>query len=372
MRTEPKLIPQQLTGDLRRGGYTLSGYVEGDTDAVAYGDNWRLLAKSGAGWVDPAWREIFSGHIVAQPDNLSWDRTGSTAAITAGTMQELLMGESVQDIGFTAQATPLNDHQLTGLNLGKIVEHIIKRHCNAVYNASDMVDGVITALDIDTTNSVPLERYNVSKSDNLWRTLQNIGGGEEAGEFYRCWFDRHNKFYYQPAPPFWSSPPASRGALTTSHLRGQVRLTRNANQPGARVGQVSITAIKNWQTTYVASYPASPAQGKILPPRDGIWADGQTKTNTLAQRLYQWLTRQYTLQIEVDPGLVLFGDDGLGLDLADKISLTYNGPAEDALTGAGVHLSFSAAAFFVYGVQVRFDPAGRAATATLTLEQDPT
>lgn len=368
----PELIPLTLNGDLRRGGWTLAGRVEGDTDAVAYGANWRVVGKSGSDWYDHDWREAFNGHVIASPDNLQFDRYVSRADISAGTMDNLLAGESLQDIGFTSQATPANDHQITDMTLADIVEHILDAHCNAVYHATTMPDGVITEKEIDTTGSVPLERYNVSKSDNLWRSLQAIGGGEEAGEFYRCWFDRHNKFYYQPAPAFWTTPPTSKGTLTKSHLRGAVRVKLNNNQPGQRVGQVNITAIKNYNTVYIATYPASPAAGKILPSRDGIFANNQTKANTQAERLYKWLTRAYTLTVEVDPGLLLFGDDGDGLDLANKVAVTYGGPAEDAISGAGVHLDLDAEPFFVYGAQVTFDAAGRMARAALTLEQDPT
>lgn len=368
----PELIPLTLTGDLKRGGWTLTGRVGGDTDAVAYGENWRLMAKSGSDWYDADWREAFNGHVIASPDPLQFDRYASQAQINAGTMDALLSGEALQDIGFTSQATPANDHQITDMTLADIVEHILRRHCNAVYDATTMPDGVITETDIDTTNSVPLERYNVSKSANMWRSMQAIGGGETAGEFYRCWFDRHNKFYYQPAPAFWSSPPTSLGTLTKSHLRGSVRVKLNNNQPAQRIGQVAITAIKDFDTVFTATYPTNAEAGKILPPRDGIFANDQTKTNTLAERLYKWLTRDYTLQVEIDPGLLLFGDDGNGLDLANKIAITYDGPAEDTASGAGVHLNLSAEPFFVYGAQVTFDVAGRMARAVLTLEQDPT
>lgn len=367
-----KLIPIQLNGDLRRGGWKLTGRIEGDTDAVAYGKNWRPVGKSGAEFYDSAWREFFNGHIVAEPDNLQFDRYSSLANITAGTMDALLAGESLQDIGFTSQATPVNDHQITDCTLADIVDHILRHHSNVVYDATDMPDGVITELNIDFTNSVEVERYNVSKSDNLWRSIQAIGGGEEAGEFFRCWFDRSNAFYYQAAPAFWSTPPTSKGTITKEHLRGKVRVRLNNNQPGQRVGQVTITAIQNHTTVHTSTYPANPEPGKILPSRDGIFAESAAKTATLTERLYKWLTRLYTLYIEVDPGLILFGDDGAGLDLANKISLTYDGPAEDTTSGAGVHLNFNAASFFVYGVTVRFDTAGRAAEGTLILEYDPT
>lgn len=370
MRQEPKLIPQTLNGDLRRGGWILSGYIEGDTDAVSYGDNWILRAKSGSLSQDPEWRQIFNGTILEEPDNITVGRYKSRVAVRAGTIDNLLKGD-LQAIGFTEQSSPANDHQLTGLQLADIVQHILDSHCNAIFNATTMPDGLVTSTSIDTTNSVPLERYNVGKSSNLWRSLQNIGGGEKAGEFYTIWCDRANKIYYEPTPNFWTTPPTSKGTLTKDHIRS-LSIKRNSNRPGEKIGQVSLTAIKNSSTVFTSSRPANAADGKRLPPRDGIFADTQAKTNTLAQRLYDWLTRAYTVTVEVDPGLVLFGDDGVGLDLADKVSITYDGPTEDTSTQAGLHINFSAQAFFVYGINIRFDAFGKMATATLTLEQDPT
>ncbi len=365
------LIPRQLTGDLRRGGWQMTGYVEGDTDAVEYGDNWVVEAKSGASFVDSQWREIFSGHILSDPETLEFSRYSSRIEVIAGTMNELLEGEALQAIGFTDQTTPSNDHQVNGLNFGEMIDHIIKRHCNAVYDATEMPDGVVTELDVDTTNSTALERFNVDKSDNIWRTLQQLGGGEQNGEFYNPFFDRRNKFYYQASPPFWTTPPVSKGTITKDHLRGTVKVKANAARPRDQIGQVSLTAYADYDTFYTATYPTNPARGKVLPPRKGIYANSQARANTLAQRLYDWLTRPYSLEIEIDPGLVLLGDDGRGLDLADKITLTYDGPVEDAISGAGVHLDFDAQDFFVYGAKVDFDPAGYMARAVLLLEMDP-
>jgi hypothetical protein len=67
---------------------------------------------------------------------------------------------------------------------------------------------------------------------------------------------------------------------------------------------------------------------------------------------------------------VFFGDDGAGLDLGDKVAITYDGPAEDTATGNGVHINWSAQAFFVYRVDLRQDPVNKIAKCTLTLEAD--
>ena len=371
MLKAPEIKPKTLTGDLRQGGYKLSCTVEGDTDIVVSGQNIQLRGKSGADFLDNDFRTFFDGHATADPDSLQITRYNSAAQIPVGTMDALLAGESLQDIGFTEQASPANDHQITGLQLADIVEHIFKRHCNAFYHATTTPDGVITSTDIDTTNSVALERYNVSKSTNMWRSLQTIGGGERAGEFFLPFFDRKNKFYYQPFPAFWATKPTTKGTIDKNHLKDTIKVKRNSNSPGAKVGQVSLTAVKDFDTVNTASFPTNPAIGKILPTRDGIFAEDQTKTTTLATRLYQWLTRKYTVTIEVDPALILFGDDGNGLEIANMITLDYNGPAEDAISGAGLSLDLSDD-YFIFRIQINFDLDGKAAQGFLTLESDPT
>ncbi|GIK36577.1 MAG: hypothetical protein BroJett011_04100 [Chloroflexota bacterium] len=372
MIKRPELIPATLDGDLRRGGYILSGQVQGDTDAVRRGLNIRGTGLSLAGWSDFAGREWFNGHVLADPD-FSFDRYSSNAGWQAGTADNLLAGESIQDISFADVASPANSHEATSWTFADVVEHILRHHCNYVYDASGSngsPDGIIRTLDLDP-DSTAFQVFIVSQSNNMWSTIQQIGGGEEGGgEFHRAWFDRRNRFHYQPAPPFISPRPTARGTLTTSHLRGTVQVRRVNSRPGQRVGQVTILAVDTPTSVLSATYPANPANGKILRRDSGIWADDQTRANLLATRLYKWLSRLYTLTVQVDAGLVLWGDDGRGLDLGDRVLVTYNGPAEDAVTGVGVHLNLSATSFYVYGINIQFDVARRTATATLTLEHD--
>lgn len=368
MKSEPNLIPLTQNGNLRRGGWLVTARVDGDTDAVSKNQNWQLVAKSAAGSLDPEWREILNGHILADPD-FRFSRHTSQATVQAGTVDALLRGESIQDIGFVEDAAPSNNHQITGLDFAAMINHMLQKHCNVILDATGAAgspDGIIDTTDIDTTNSTLISRYNVSKSGNFWRTLQQVA----SGEFYNIWCDRHNKIYYQPRPMFEPAPASSKGLLTTSHMRGTLQVKYWNSKPGQRIGQVNITTIKNSTTVYKSKYPADPADGKILPSKDGFWAASQANSDVLAERLYRWLTRQYTLTVEVDPGLAMFGDDGLGLDLGDNLTFNYDGSAEDADTGVGVHLLAAAQPMYVYGMQIGFDVVGRLAKAVLTLEYD--
>lgn len=376
MRKRPELYPTSLSGDLRRGGWQLSCQISGDTDAVAAGRNIRAKGKSLSDFIDLTARAWFNGHVVAPPD-FSFDRFSSQGNFQVATADAFLSGMDIQDISFAVVASPSNPHEATSWGFDQIVNHILRQHSNIVYDADGSdgsPDGIVTTLDLDTSSttfSTVKDSYIVGHSENMWSTLQNIGGGEEGGGiFHRCWFDRRNVFHFQPAPPFISPTPTSRGTLTKEHIRGTVQVRFNNSQPGQKIGQVKLVSGINPETIFRSKYPASPGNGKILKKQSGIWAEDQTQANLWARRLYAWLTRSYMLQMEVDAGLVLFGDNGRGLDLGDKVLCTYNGPAEDTATGNGVHLNLSSQSLFIYGINISFDPARKSATAYLSLEHD--
>jgi hypothetical protein len=370
--TRPDLYPLSISGDLRRGGWLLTGQADGDTDAAVANLNVALDGKSLAGFSDSAWREAFNFHVLANPD-FQFDRFTSRASWQAGTIDNFLKVR-LQAISFATVASPANSHEATSWNFGQVVTHILQSHCNAIYDptgAAGSPDGRVTETDIDVTGSTVFETFVVRESQNLWSSLQQIGGGENGGEFYLIWCDRRNVIHYQSHPSFLSPQPGALGTLTRAHLRGTVRVQFHNSMPGEKVSQVQIATVKNRSTTYNAVYPASPAgEGEIKEINRGIWAHSQARATALATNLYKWLTRPYTLTVEVDPGLVLFGDDGAGLDLGNRLLLTYDGPAEDVITGAGMHLDLDAESFFIYGADIRLDPAKRRATATLTLEAD--
>ncbi len=357
-----KLNPISLTGDIKRGGWQLSAKVQNDTDIIEYGDTIQCVAKSIFNPTDFA--EFFRGTALAVPDNLTWDRINTTASLTIGTADNLLAGLDLQSIGFTEQASPANDHQIVSpMRLADIVEHLLRKHCNIVEG------GLVTVLNILYSESVQLQRYNVQKSSNLWRAIQAIGGGETGGEFYRPFFNRKNEFQYQPAPAFWPTPPTSKGILTKEHLWGKMRVKFNSNQIGQRTAQVNILSRLDNETTYKSQFPLFLENGRIVRKDSGIFAASQAESDRHAERYYKWLTREYTLTTDVDPALILFGDDGGGLDLGDKVTVQYDGPAEDEVTGGGVHLDINDD-FYIYGASAKLDNEGKGGTGTLILEID--
>ena len=367
-----KIIVNGIEGDLRQGGWKVSGRIDGDTDLTSAGQNLRLMGKSNAGRDDTEYREIFNGHMLHVAD-FGYDTFGSETAFVAGTANYLMQGVSVQDIAFTEQGSPANDHQIAAtMRLSSIFNHITQRHCNFIFNATETPDGIIFNTDINTSDTA-ITRFNFRENPNLWNALvQQLGGGEEGGvQFFRPFCKRTNELVYQGASLFRSPALTSKGTLTKEHLRGKVRVKVRNSKPSERVGQVQIVANASANLKYEAKFPATqPADGRIIVKNNGIWADSQARADTLAQSLYEWLTRPYTLTVDVDPGLVLFGDDGEGLDLGDALAVTYDGPTEDTATGAGVHLNLSAVKFYVYKVTIRYDADGRIGKCTMGLEAD--
>ena len=371
MQTINSLVIKSMRGDLRQGGILVSGTIDGDTDLLISGDNVRLIGKAFADTDDPVFREYFNGHVLEDPD-YNFDAFTSRAAVRIGTANYRMTGR-LQAIGFTEQGSPANDHQIAAtMRISSCFTHAVQRHCNFIFDATTMPDGIITETDIDTADTA-LARFNARGGGNFWQVLVNqYSGGEEGGvQFHRPYFNRLNKLFSLPAAPFQPSPPASKGTLTKEHLRGKVRvIVRNAKLADL-TGQVQITAVQSSNSVLTSKFPAlQPTRGRIVVKNSGIWADSQGDVDTMAQNLYNWLNRPYTLIVEVDPGLIIFGDDGKGLDLGDKITVTYDGPAEDAITGAGVSLDLSAQDFWVYKYGVTFDSEGRMAKGTLELEAD--
>lgn len=371
METINSLIIKSIRGNLRQGGSLVSGTIDGDTDLLASGDNVRLTGKSFADFDDMVFREYFNGHTLEDPD-FSFDAFTSRAAVKIGTANYLMTGQ-LDTMVFTEEGSPANDHEIAAtMRISSGFSHIVNAHCNFVFNATTMPDGIINATSIDTADTA-LAKMNVRGGNNFWQVLvSQVSGGEEGGvQFYRPFFNRLNKLFYIPAVPFQASPPASKGTLTKEHIRGRPRVTIRNAKITDKTGQVILKAVDATNGTFTSKFPALlPTAGRIKKVNSGVWADTQARTDTLAQNLYDWLNRPYTISIEVDPGLILFGDDGKGLDIGDRITVTYDGPTEDAVTGAGVHLNLSAQDLWVYEYLVNFDSQGRMAKGRLTLEAD--
>jgi hypothetical protein len=263
METINSLIVKSIRGDLRQGGSLVDGTIDGDTDLLASGDNVRLLGRSFADFDDMAFREYFNGHVLEDPD-YNFDAFTSRAGVQIGTANYRMIGR-LQAIGFTEQASPANDHQIAPtMRISSCFTHAIERHCNFIFDATTMPDGIVTETDIDTSDTA-LAQFNARGGNNFWQALVNqYSGGEEGGvQFYRPYFNRLNKLFSQPAAPFQTSPPASKGTLTKEHLRGRIRVViRNAKQ----VDQTGLASFQHSSQRLAGSWLKIPAYGLIPKP----------------------------------------------------------------------------------------------------------
>lgn len=369
MQTLSNFIPQSIEGSLSDGGWVAKGKISADMDVVSFGDNLQIQALNmSGGIIDSDYATVFDGHCLSNPQNIAFDKYTSTADVLAGTANNLLKGY-LQDIGFTEQASPTNDHQMTDLSFAAIAEHIMERHCNAIYDATDTPDGIIKTTYVDDTNSVTTTIKNVRASNNLWGRVQQIGGGDESSEFYYSYMDRLNRWHYEKSPFFQLPTPTSRGTITSEHIWGTPVLVSRQSDVTNIIGQVDLrTKAPDAATYYYSTYPATAGEGKIYQLHTGVFANSQAKSDDLAERLYKWLTREWTLKIQVDPNLILFGDDGYGLDIGQAVSVTYAGPADTG--GNGVSVEFDEQKFYIYQASVQFDNDSHEGVGSLTLEVD--
>lgn len=347
------IITESITGNLKQGGTLARCYVEGDSDAVQRGDSVRLS--------DPSGQYVYLiGNVLDDP-SIQLTGLNSRAVFTVGTANYLSSGR-LQAIGFTEQASPVNSHQITPtMRFSSMVQHILEAHSNLIYNATSMPDGVVVDTDYDTGNDVAIARYNVRESNDFWGTIvNNLSGGEQGGiQFYRPYFTKLNGFRYKAAPHFRASSITSKGILTKDHILNTMQITQNSR----RIAQAQIATIFG-NTLYAASYPANPLDGEIFEITRGVYADSQARTDGFAEGLYKWLSRRYTVRVEVRPDLLLHER----LDIADKVQIDYDGPAEDTITGQGFHINFDNHNFIVYGYDVQNDPINQTAKAFLDLE----
>ncbi len=345
-----RIIAQSIRANLFSGGAIARCYVDNDSDLVQRGDGIRVSDVSGD-------NTYLIGYTL-DDINTSLSALRAITRFNIATPQAHLTGR-LQAIGFTEQASPSNDHQIApDMTFGDMVEHILVAHTNLIYDATSMPDGVVLSTNIDKSDA-EIDRYNVRASNNLWQTITGQLSGQNSNiQFYMPYFDKFGDFHYQPSPHF--SAPATQGELNRTNILAPMQVTTHSRN----VGQVEIAGIANGDTLYTSIHPSSPTDGTIHQISQGIYVTDQTMLNDFAEGLYGWLSRPYTVRVEVRPEIVLYD----GLDIANRVDITYDGPAEDAIFGNGFHLDWSTQGFIVYGYEVEFDIPRNSARCWLDLE----
>lgn len=356
-----RLVLQSVGGDASRGGWQATGHFANQQDVAAYSRRSYIyyLPEGGGDW-DAVYHLGLSGQIL--PQSVNFNRALSRTQVTIPTADAFLNNAGLQGIYFVDDATPANPHQVNGLNLGAIVQHIIEQHCNISSTAfiqnsdstysTNPVGGWCDTSNIDTANSTTADVYTVRQSNSMWTTLRQIA----ANEFYVCYFDKFNRFNYQVHPQFAAVLPSPVVTLDSSNIIGLPEVTFRDR---VLIDQAVLMALTDDGQILTSSYPAQfGSNGRIDRSQNNLRCNSQARLDVLAERYFNFQNRQYGLRVSIA------GAWGLMLDLYDRVYVNYTGTS---INGADV--SFSNEPFWVEGIEVQ-RVGNFGAISTLTLEQE--
>lgn len=350
----------KISGDVEAGGWEASGRVLNDADALDFYQ--QVLAwfdLYAGGWSD-AQRSAFSGHLLPE----AWKRTvqGSDAPWKAFTAQEFMKQGELQGIYFQDVASsPANRHQIIDMTFAAIVYEVLGGHCNLVladdataydstlwggsFTTPTFDDGFL-ALNLDFTNSAAVDSY-AFKDGKFWSRLKEIA----TAEFYQLYVDKTNTLNYVPHPMFGASVPDIVLTLDDGLLLEPLTIERRNTEA---IGQMVLHGTTPGGTQITGTYPADPNPGPIM-RRGGYMLDSATDLDAIAQRMYLFETRGYTVTAEIGNGV------GLLLELLERVAITYSS-AQDGI-------SWSSKPFYVHKIDVDVMD-GFTAKTRLVLEQE--
>jgi hypothetical protein len=340
------LIVSTLQGDVDTGGWTCNSGFLNDQALADYGRHAKVfhLPEGNNIW-EADWLMGIDGSII--PKTVTWDRKQSATEIVISTSQMFLQNAGIQGIFFSEQPAPANPHQMTGLNLGKIVKHIVEEHTNCSIAAGGWVD----TSGIDTVNSTTVNVYTVRESNSMWSTLKAIADNE----FYVVYFTKDDKLLYTQHPMFAAVLPAVTLGIDNTMILGQPRVTyRDMMLPD----QVKLYALTDEGTTLQSFYPANMGTEGRIHKISNIRCNTQARLDVLSFRLYNFLRRRYQCDI------TLPGSWGLLLELYDRVEVTYTGTASN-----GVAFVWGNKKFWVSKINIS-RMQGRTATTEFTLEEE--
>lgn len=322
-----------LEGSTQRGGWQVTGAIINDQDAAQYSRHAKVYARlEGGGSWESENTVAISGSLI--PNVLRFDRKQSSVEVLLATSDMFLSAAGLQGIYFSQQASPDNPHQMTVLNLGKIIEHIITGHTNIAAVASSP-GGWVDISRIDTLHSTSVDVYTVRQSSSIWQTIEGIA----SNEFYVRYMTKLDEFVYEPHPQFKATLPPVTLSLTTSDIVAQPEVAFN-NDLG--VDQVRAYALTDTGVILQSFYPTTVGtEGRRL-PFTNLRCNNQSRLNLLAERAFLHVNRDL-----ISVRITLAGAWGAFLELYDRISITYSGTATN-----GVSLSWSDKKFWISTIRV--------------------
>lgn len=358
-----RFIIQNITADAQRGGWQATGSFANDQDEAVYSRRAEIYyTPEGGGDWDAVAHVALRGSIL--PQSVRFDYKSSQTTVTLSTTDRFLQNAGLQGIYFTESASPANPHQVTNLNLGKIVQHIIEQHCNvsstafiqntdASYSANP-VGGWVDTSGIDTVNSTSVDVYTVRQSNSMWQSIQNIA----ANEYYVAYFDKFDRFFYDNHPQFDPALPDAVFTLDSTNIAGQPEVTFRDR---VLIDQAVLLALTDAGEILTASYPpVVGTDGRIDRSQNNLRCNSQARLDVLAERYFDFQNRDYSLSVSIP------GAWGLMLELYDRVLVNYSGTSRN-----GVSLSFIYEPFFIEGIEVARN-GNFGAITTLRLEQQQT
>lgn len=323
-------IIAKITADVNDGGWRATGEVLGDADKFDFYQEievWFDLYTSG-GW-EAFPRPGFKGHLVPE----SWQKLLQTSRAPFGafTAQEILKRGRIQGIFFKDEGSPANQHQINGMTYADIIEHNLGKsgeygHCNLVRGI--WPEGIIT-LDLDSANSSAVDEYDL-KEGNFWQRQQEIAEIDQ----YWLWVDKFNTLHFKPHPMFFGTLPTPVLTLTNDLLLEPLTIERRNPET---IGQIKIQGHTPAGAQISGKYPPDPTAGPIV-VRSGYLATTSSQMDTIAEWIYKFKNRDYTVQARIGNGL------GLLLDLMDRLQITYTSSADG--------ISWSEKKFWLHKIEV--------------------
>lgn len=340
-------ILTQISADLDNGGWEASGIVYNDANILKYDQlikTWYSLFTQD-GWQDIA--PAFFGHLRPDP----WDKNfqSSEAPWSAYTAHEFLKQGDIQGIFFKDELYPANEHQITNMKFSDIVYHILGQtgetgHCNLV---TPLYEDGILKLNIDSANSASVSSWEI-KAGNFWTRLKEIA----RAEFYEIYVDKINTLNYIPHPMYGTLPDKV-FTLTDDWLLEPLTFEKRDNE---QIGQYILHGNQPDGTQLTGTYPTDPNPGPIV-KKSGYLIDNSTDLDTIAERMYLYDTRRYTVTARVGNAV------GLLVELLDRIGITYTSDVD------GIY--WNNEAFYINKINVTVDDNFNASTE-FVLEQENT
>lgn len=356
-------ILQSIEGDAERGGWQSSASFANDQDEAVY---WRITNLFYEGEGNGAKNDIETamiGQIIPQVTAFDIGQSGTT--INLATMDYFLNQLGLQGIYFVnVGVAPTHPHQIQGMNLGKIVQHIIEQHCgvsstafiqnsDATYSANS-VGGIVDTSDIDTTNSTTVDVFTVRQANSLWQAIKDIA----KNEFYVAYMSKDNAFHYKAHPQYDTTLPSIQLDLNTTNLVNQPEVNYREI---VQFDQMVLRALTDSGNILEAKYPNSIVSSGRRRTITNLRCNQQGRLDNLVQRVYELETRQYDIKVQIA------GPWGLALELYDRVSVTYSGTARN-----GTSFVFTAEPFFVSNIRVdRIGSFGSISTLSLTQQNRP-